>query len=110
MHGIRNLSQIVLCVGPFRKNVQEEKNEPWLAQKGDIALPNLDKKTPKQKKNKITPPKSMHYHASSKSMKFGQHIKETETFYKNSKSKKRPWKLVYLSNGGLATVTTKRKK
>jgi len=27
MHGIRNLSQIVLCVGPFRKNVQEEKKK-----------------------------------------------------------------------------------
>lgn len=25
MHGIRNLSWIVLCVGPLRNNVQEEK-------------------------------------------------------------------------------------
>lgn len=24
-HGVRNLSQIILCVGPFRKNIQEGK-------------------------------------------------------------------------------------
>lgn len=74
----------------LQKKCPGRKNKLTLAQKGIIALPNpvAGKKNPTQNpKQPLQKACTYRSQKTSKSMKFGQHIKATETFYENLKLK-----------------------